>query len=97
MQCSTEYWLNEAMTSAHGVWNIGQIDKATARALDKLVKAGKLVKSTGLFQGLMSPPQGDLAQAGRDIPVDRGCNTESLTPRRGASAPDLVASRGLRR
>lgn len=34
------------------VWDIGQIDKATRRELDKLVRDGKLWKERSLWAGL---------------------------------------------
>lgn len=45
-------WIEIAKTGADGVWQIGQIDKATARALDKLVRQGVLVKCRGRFCGI---------------------------------------------
>lgn len=41
---STQEWIETAL-GGESVWNIGQIDDATARALNKLVKQGRLAKS----------------------------------------------------
>jgi hypothetical protein len=51
MQPTTD-WTARALTG-DPVWNIGQIDRATVRALDKLAKAGLLVKDRGLWAGLV--------------------------------------------
>jgi len=40
---TTQDWINVAL-SGKPVWNIGQIDKPTARALDKMVQQGVLEK-----------------------------------------------------
>lgn len=47
---TTADWIKAAMSQP--VFNIGQIDKTTARELDKLVKAGKLTKGKALWAGL---------------------------------------------
>ena len=38
-------WIARALSGVGSVWNIGQLDKPTERALDKLVRKGRLIKS----------------------------------------------------
>jgi hypothetical protein len=43
-------WIAKALATE--VWNIGQLDAATVRSLDKLAKAGTLVRTREYFCGL---------------------------------------------
>jgi hypothetical protein len=47
---TTAAWIETALSQP--VYNIGQIDKATAKELDKLVRAGKLTKERWLWAGM---------------------------------------------
>lgn len=48
---TTQEWIDGAL-AGDPVWSIGQITPVTARALDKLVKAGKLAKSRHSWCGI---------------------------------------------
>lgn len=48
-------WIAQALTGDDGVWQIGQIDDVTARALNKLVRQGRLCKARGRFMGISNP------------------------------------------
>ena len=53
-QLSKEEWI-ERVLSGEAVWNIGQIDDETARALNRLVKQGRAIKARGSFCGISQP------------------------------------------
>ncbi len=54
MERTTEYWINLALLGTESIWNIGQLEQATVRALDKLVRQGKLVKTRARFCNISS-------------------------------------------
>lgn len=52
---TTAEWIEIALTGDDGVWQIGQIDKPTERALNKMVRQGKLCKARGRWMGISNP------------------------------------------
>lgn len=63
----TQAWIDRAC-AGEAVWDIGQIDAQTARALDKLVRRGLLLKLRGSFMG-MSPLKTIWAMPGTTFPL----------------------------
>ena len=47
-------WIARAL-AGHAVWNLGQLDKATVRALDALVRRGVLAKSRLSWCNISAP------------------------------------------
>ena len=50
----TTLWIAAALGGSE-VWNIGQLDRDTIRALDRFVKSGRLVKSRRSWANISAP------------------------------------------